>query len=208
MLTYDEMVEKTREFYDELQIDIFDKYVDLAVRSLTMPQYAKEFNDKFHKEIGDHRALATVGDAICAAYIMLKFYEDSLTADDLNKKKDVLQNKELNIVGEQVLKDVLFARNNDLSSNNENENKKAYATAIEAVIGFISIIDKKCVFDTIDQIWDKYVANVSTFEDKIQLFKFYGFNNLDACKYPFITLNGSVKFFTSKYLLNLPDEIL
>ena len=54
MLTYDEMVEKTREFYDELQIDIPDKYVDLAVRSLTMPQYAKEFNDKFHKEIGDH----------------------------------------------------------------------------------------------------------------------------------------------------------
>lgn len=87
MLTYDEMVEKTREFYDELQIDISDKYVDLAVRSLTMPQYAKEFNDKFHKEIGDHRALATVGDVICAAYIMLKFYEDSLTADDLNKKR-------------------------------------------------------------------------------------------------------------------------
>lgn len=95
MLTYDEMVEKTREFYDELQIDIPDKYVDWAVRSLTMPQYAKEFNDKFHKEIGDHRALATVGDAICAAYTMLKFYEDSLTADDLNKKKEVLQNKEL-----------------------------------------------------------------------------------------------------------------
>lgn len=87
MLTYDEMIEKTREVYDELQIDIPDKYVDLAVRSLTMPQYAKEFNDKFHKEIGDHRALATVGDAIYAAYTMLKFYEDSLTADDLNKKR-------------------------------------------------------------------------------------------------------------------------
>ena len=43
MLTYDEMVEKTREFYDELQIDISDKYVDLAVRSLTMPQYARLF---------------------------------------------------------------------------------------------------------------------------------------------------------------------
>lgn len=44
MLTYDEMIEKTREFYDELQ-DIPDKYVYLAVRSLTMPQYAKEFYD-------------------------------------------------------------------------------------------------------------------------------------------------------------------
>ena len=153
MLTYDEMVENTREFYDELQIDIPDKYIGLAVKSLTMPQYAKEFNDKFHKEIGDHRALATVGDAVCEAYVMLKFYEDSLTADDLNKKKEVLQNKELNNVGEKLLKDVLFARNNDLNSNNENENKKAYATAIEAVIGFISIIDKKHVFDDINRIW-------------------------------------------------------
>lgn len=76
MLTYDEMASKTLEFYDKLQIDILDKYVDLAVRSLTMPQYAKEFNDKIHKEIGNHRALATVGDAICAAYTMLKFYID------------------------------------------------------------------------------------------------------------------------------------
>lgn len=160
MLTYDEMIEKTREFYCELQIDIPDKYVGLAVRSLTMPQYAKEFNDKFHKGIGDHRALATVGDAICAAYTMLKFYEDSLTADDLNKKKEVLQNKELNIVGEQVLKDVLFARNNDLISNNDNENKKAYATAFEAIIGFIVLLDKAINTNNADRILKEKLANV------------------------------------------------
>ena len=35
MLTYDEMVEKTREFYDELQIDIPDKYIALTERSLS-----------------------------------------------------------------------------------------------------------------------------------------------------------------------------
>lgn len=34
MLTYDEMVEKTREFHDELQIDIPDKYIVLTERSL------------------------------------------------------------------------------------------------------------------------------------------------------------------------------
>lgn len=34
MLTYDEMGEKTREFYDELQIDILDKYIVLIERSL------------------------------------------------------------------------------------------------------------------------------------------------------------------------------
>lgn len=34
MLTYDEMIEKTREFYDELQIDIPNKYIVLAERSL------------------------------------------------------------------------------------------------------------------------------------------------------------------------------
>lgn len=34
MLTYDEMVEKTREFYDELQIDIPDKYIVLTEHSL------------------------------------------------------------------------------------------------------------------------------------------------------------------------------
>ena len=153
MLTYDEMVEKTREFYDELQIDISDKYVDLAVRSLTMPQYAKEFNDKFHKEIGDHRALATVGDAVCEAFVMLKEYNDALTADDLDKKKESLQNEKLNLVGERMLKGVLFTSNNDLESNNDDHpNKKAYATAFEAIIGFIALLDKNQNTNNADRI--------------------------------------------------------
>lgn len=89
MLTYDEMIEKTREFYDELQIDIPDKYVDLAVRSLTMPQYSKEFNDKFHKEIGDHRALATVGDALSALLIEGRNNQISIHKNFENKMQEI-----------------------------------------------------------------------------------------------------------------------
>ena len=65
--TYEEMSEKASRFYESLQIKIPEQYVDLAVRSLTMPQYAKEYQDKYNQCIGDHRALATVGDAVCEA---------------------------------------------------------------------------------------------------------------------------------------------
>lgn len=71
-----------------------------------------------------------------------------------------MQNKELNIVGEQVLKDVLFARNNDLISNNDNENKKAYATAFEAIIGFIVLLDKAINTNNADRILKEKLANV------------------------------------------------
>ena len=47
LLTYEEMREKTSRFYEGLQIKIPEQYVDLAVRSLTMPQYAKEYQDKY-----------------------------------------------------------------------------------------------------------------------------------------------------------------
>ena len=161
MLTYDEMVEKTREFYDELQIDISDKYVDLAVRSLTMPQYAKEYQDKYNQYIGDHRALATVGDAVCEAFVMLKEYNDALTSDDLDKKKECLQNEGLNLAGEKMLNGVLFASNNDLKSNNADyPNKKAYATAFEAVIGFIALLDKNQNTNNADRILKEHLSNV------------------------------------------------
>ena len=41
--TYEEMSEKASRFYESLQIKIPEQYVDLAVRSLTMPQYARLF---------------------------------------------------------------------------------------------------------------------------------------------------------------------
>lgn len=160
MLTYDEMIEKTREFYDELQIDIPDKYVYLAVRSLTMPQYAKEFYDKLHKEIGDHRALATVGDAVCGAFLMLNRYEDHKTSEELTAEKEDVTNKNLNNVGEAVLKNRLFEKNNDLISKNDNSNNKAYATAFEAVIGFVALLDKYKNTNNADRILKKQLAKL------------------------------------------------
>ena len=161
LLTYEEMSERAFEFYNDLQINIPKKYVALAVRSLTMPQYAKEYQDKYNQYIGDHRALATVGDAVCEAFVMLKEYNDALTADDLDKKKESLQNEKLNLVGERMLKGVLFTSNNDLESNNEaHPNKKAYATAFEAVIGFIALLDKDQNTNNADRILKEYLLNI------------------------------------------------
>ena len=159
--TYEEMSEKVSRFYEGLQIKIPEQYVDLAVRSLTMPQYAKEYKDKYNRYIGDHRALATVGDAVCGAFVMLNEYNDNLTSDDLDKKKERLRNEALNHVGERLLKDVLFASNTDLESNNEDyPNKKAYATAFEAVIGFIALIDKAQNTNNTDKILKEYLSNI------------------------------------------------
>ena len=159
--TYEEMSEKASRFYEGLQIKIPEQYVDLAVRSLTMPQYAKEYNDSNNHPIGDHRALATVGDAVCGAFLMLDRYTDEKTKKELTAEKKVVTNEHLNLVGEKILKDWLFASNNDLESNNEDHpNKKAYATAFEAIIGFIALLDKDQNTKNEDRILKEQLSNV------------------------------------------------
>lgn len=160
LLTYEEMRERAFEFYDDLQINIPKIYVDLAVRSLTMPQYAKEYQDKYGDTIGDHTALATVGDAVCGAFLMLDRYTDEKTKKELTAEKKVVTNEHLNLVGEKILKDRLFAKNNDLESKSEKKNKKAYATAFEAVIGFISLLDKDQNTKNADRILKEQLSNV------------------------------------------------
>lgn len=158
---FKEMQEKSIQFYKLLNIDILQKDIILAVRSLTMPQYAKEYKDKYNLNIGDHRALATVGDAVCGAFVMLEEYTEAMTSNDLNDSKARLQNEKLNLVGERMLKGVLFASNNDLESNNEDHpNKKAYATAFEAVIGFIALMDKDQNTKNADRILKEQLSNV------------------------------------------------
>lgn len=160
LLTYEEMRERAFEFYDGLQINIPKIFVDLAVRSLTMPQYAKEYNDSNNHPIGDHRALATVGDAVCGAFLMLDRYTDEKTKKELTAEKKVVTNEHLNLVGEKILKDRLFAKNNDLESKSEKKNKKAYATAFEAVIGFIALLDKNQNTNNADRILKEQLSNV------------------------------------------------
>ena len=165
MYTLKEMKEKSLEFYKGLNVETSQENILLAVRSLTMPQYAKEYKDKYGETIGDHTALATVGDAVCGAFLMLDRYTDEKTSKTLTEEKEIVKNDRLNVIGKKMLCDedgiFLFASNNDLESNNEDHpNKKAYATAFEAVIGFISLLDKDQNTKNADRILKEQLSNV------------------------------------------------
>ena len=148
---YEEMLEKTKKFYDSINVKIPDEKIEDALASLTMPMYAKEFNDKnANKKINDHRALATLGDAICGSLLLTKKYQYYSTPKELTFVKKLLKNENLNEKGKQLLKDNLFYSNNDLKEGN----KKSYATAFEAVIGFLSLIDIK----TAKKVFDDYLC--------------------------------------------------
>ena len=165
MYTLKEMKEKSLEFYKGLNVETSQENILLAVRSLTMPQYAKEYKDKYGETIGDHTALATVGDAVCGAFLMLDRYTDEKTSKTLTEEKEIVKNDRLNVIGKKMLCDedgiFLFASNNDLESNNEDHpNKKAYATAFEAIIGFIALLDKDQKTNNADRILKEQLSNV------------------------------------------------
>ena len=151
-MEYKELVDKTKEFYKKLEITICDKdekLINLAITSLIMPEFAKEYNDIHTEKIYDHRGLATVGDSICNALLMMKEFAIDLSMGEITKKKTILQNDCLNSIGEKLLKGHLFARNNDLN----NQNGKSYATAFEAVIGFLAFFDLKQA----EKIFDEHI---------------------------------------------------
>lgn len=165
MYTLKEMKEKSLEFYKGLNVETSQENILLAVRSLTMPQYAKEYKDKYGETIGDHTALATVGDAVCGAFLMLDRYTDEKTSKTLTEEKEIVKNDRLNVIGKKMLCDedgiFIFASNNDLESNNEDHpNKKAYATAFEAIIGFIALLDKDQKTNNADRILKEYLSNI------------------------------------------------
>lgn len=146
--SFEEMEEKTRKFYNHLGCaEISEELLRDAIASLTMPQYAKIFNDKNkNMKINDHRALATLGDAICGSLLLTKKYNYDSKPKELTFVKKLLTNENLNVKGKELLNDNLFHLNNDLKENN----KKSYATAFEAVIGFLSIVNidlTKSVFE-------------------------------------------------------------
>lgn len=150
ILSFNEMLQLAKDFYSSIDIKIPKEYESIAVQSLTMPEYAKEYNDKNKQNtINDHRALATVGDAICGSYVMLKEYKSNITSEELSNKKSIVKNENLNNIGKDLLQNKLFAANNDLTE----KNIKSYATAFEAVIGFIGILDK----NKVNSILDKYI---------------------------------------------------
>lgn len=146
MFTYDEMKKKTIEFYKSLGVSVPKKYLKRAVSSLTMPQFAKQYNDVNLEKINDHRALATVGDEFVGAFYMQNKYKYNSSMGELTKAKKALKNINLNSIGQKLCGEHLFATNNDLNE----KNNKSYATSFEAIIGFISLFDltsAKRVFD-------------------------------------------------------------
>ena len=154
LLDYSEMVRRTKEFYNSLNIDIPDECIDEAVISLAMPEYVKEFNENKKSNTylkNDHRALATVGDAICGACWMKEKYTIDSTKGKLTNEKKALTNVNFNIIGKKFLDGILFARGTDLISSNPCENKKSYATAFEAVIGFISLFNLDAAFKIVKE---------------------------------------------------------
>ena len=64
----------------------------------------------------------------------------------------IIDQPEDNLATNYILEGKLFATNNNLDSNNEIENKKSYATAFEAVIGFVSLIDINKAFEVLKKI--------------------------------------------------------
>lgn len=151
-MEYKELVNKTKEFYKTLEVNICDeeeRIIQLAITSLTMPEFAKEYNDAHEQKIYDNRSLATVGDSMCAALLMWREFSIDLSMEEMTEKKKLLQNESLNIIGEKLLKGYLFAENNDL----KDQNKKAYATAFEAVIGFLAKFD----FEKAKEIFNKHI---------------------------------------------------
>ena len=50
------MIELTKQFYKSLDVEISSEYVELAVTFLTMPEYAKNYNDINLSNISNHSA--------------------------------------------------------------------------------------------------------------------------------------------------------
>ncbi len=95
--------------------------------------------------------MATVGDSVCGAFLMLNKFNSEKTKSDMTKEKVVLKNRNLISISKSLFKDsgLPFAKNNDLLNSDETSapepklNKKGYATAFEAVVGFLALLDKK-----------------------------------------------------------------
>lgn len=143
--TNEERLKKTKEFYNNQGIDITD-FEELAIQSLTMPQYAKEYNDVYEAQIKDNTSLATLGDAVCGVYLMNREFNPIITKDELSKEKDKISNESMNPIGKELLFNHMFKRNND-----ENGFVKSDATNFEAYIGFIYKIDSKKAFEELDK---------------------------------------------------------
>ena len=144
---FNEMLKQTIDFYNGLGIKIKKGNERIAVSSLTMSGYANNYKDKFHRTIYSNNALSTLGDGICLAYVMYKKYHLSVSSEVMTNAKELLTNVNLQDKGKKLLENHLFFENTDLDGN------KSYATAFEAVIGFIALNN----YNDVSKVFDKYI---------------------------------------------------
>ena len=151
--SYEDMKKNTIRFYNDVfHIDTEGNNYELAIQSLVMPEYMKEFNESKMKpetRIYNNGSLATLGDTVISTFLMDRYFRKEITSEQLSEYKKMATNKELNRLGEKYLESILFCRNYDLyyeeSEGDLIQNRKGYASAFEAVIGFIYKFSKdKC----------------------------------------------------------------
>ena len=136
MKKYDEMKNEALMFYKDLDVVVED--IELAIISLTMPEYAKAFNNENNSKIVDCSALAKVGNAIYTYY---------LTNQKLNNKKDLLSNENLAKYGKELLEGHLFMLDNGL-------NQDTYKLAFDSLMGYLFLTDSKKA----NELLKKYIA--------------------------------------------------
>lgn len=156
ILTYSQMEERARSFYATLGVTLTKRDLPLAIQSLAMPEYTKIYNDANRTcPIHDNDSLATVGDAVFYVYVLeLCFTPRSSEGFLTDKKAKYCANETMNVYGEEWLRDWLFATHTDLyEEGRELPNRKGYATAFEAVVGFLYLRAR----DRVEQILcDRY----------------------------------------------------
>lgn len=137
IFNYDKMILKTKEFYEDfLGFIINEREIDEYIHSLSLPTYCYVFREIYQMNIIDNDNLATLGDSVLGLCICKYFYDNdaSMSKHHLSEMKSRLGSNEfLNSVGVEVLhlNKYLFKTKKDL------ENIKAYATAVESIIGCI-----------------------------------------------------------------------
>ena len=163
IIPIEKMRETTRSFYSNIGCELTDDNIDLAVQSLTMPCYANEYAQKYGEKILNHSSLATVGDAYWEVYILAIAFEPNSKKGNLTNgiKQTIGTNEQMNPLAEKWLNRFLFAANNDLKDNNsDGQNTKGYATALEAVIGFLFLKYPEKVFGILrKQFSDEIILN-------------------------------------------------
>lgn len=160
MYTYEEMEARARSFYGTLGLRLTSRDLPLAIQSLAMPAYTKEYNERNpSRPIHDNDSLATLGDSVFYVYVLRLCFSPRVSEGFLtDKKAKYCSNDTMKIYGEDWLRDALFARHRDLYEEGSTlPNRKGFATAFEAVVGFLYLCAPDRVMDILRERYPRPV---------------------------------------------------